>query len=367
MPVPEMPSRNPKPAVRDQSRGEGMRPPEAEAKVDMAVIEAKVAQTIAPMSDGVPAVPAAPSPTRKLAMPGKEPDPTPEPGSVEPDPLVPVAEAGEKKADDGPPAIPENYIKAAKHLGVTEAEVAEMYEENPERAVRILKGYHETVNKTSQSFAALGRKQQEMNAVAAQKAAPAAPVVTDYSDLEEEYGEDSPILKAMKTRDAEIAELKAARAAEPPPQTSVDPVIMTTLDNFFGGDGMKPFQGYYGKVEAGDWRALDAGEFARREAVIAQAEQMVLGAQVQGEAMPLDIALGRAHLMVSEGMREQAIRAEIKSQIKAKANGVTLTPSSSGTGVPSGTNPDGTKTQAQLEADTTARLQRMSAGQKVRG
>ena len=203
--------------------------------------------------------------------------------------------------------------------------------------------------------------------MAAQKAATPAPVATDYSDIEEEYGRDSPIVTRIKQQDADMAELKAARAAEPPPQTSVDPVIMTTLDNFFGGDGMKPFQEYYGKVEAGDWRALDAGEFARREAVIAQAEQMVLGAQVQGEAMPLDVALGRAHLMVSEGMREQAIRAEIKSQIKAKAKGVTLTPSSSGTGVSTGLNPDGTKTQAQLEADTAARLQRMSAGEHVRG
>ena len=92
--------RNPVPAVREQIKGEAMRPPESEPKeVDMAAIEAKVAEYIAPLSGDTPPV-AAPSPTRKLAMPGKDPDPTPEPGSVDPDPLVPEPKAGEQKPDD---------------------------------------------------------------------------------------------------------------------------------------------------------------------------------------------------------------------------------------------------------------------------
>jgi hypothetical protein len=241
-----------------------------------------------------------------------------------------------------------------------------MYADNPERAIRILKGYHQTVNKTSQSFAALGRKQQELNAKAKEATAP-KPVVKDYSDIEEEYGKDSPIVTRIKQQDVEMAELKAAKAAEPAPQGDPDPAIVSTIDNFFGADSMKPFQQFYGTVKNGNWNALDAGEFARREAVIGLAEQMILGAQVQKEHMPLDQALGLAHLTVSEGMREQAVRAEIKAQVKTKAKGVTLAPSSSKPAGDPGRNADGSKTKTQLEADTEARLARLRAGQKVRG
>jgi len=90
-----------------------------------------------------------------------------------------------------------------------------------------------------------------------------------------------------------------------------------------------------------------------------------LGKATQGEQVPLDQALALAHLSVSGGMREQAIRADIKSQVKAKAKGVTLAPSSSKPAGDPGRNADGTKTKTQLEDDTARRLKNLVAGKPL--
>lgn len=363
-------------AVQNQRRGDTMS--SAETLSDDAALQAKVAKNMAVMSDdGQPApTPDVSSPTRKLAMPGKEPDPTPEAGSVEPDPLVPAVKADDQKTDDGPPAIPENYIAAAKHQGISDEEIAKMYETNPQGTVDFLKTTYEATNKLSRSFANLGRKEQEIRAKAVEAAAkPVVAPTVDYSAMEEEYGKDSAIVTRMKQQDTQIAELTAKRAAEPAPQQNVDAAMVSTLDSFFGADGMKPFNSFYGVVENGNWQALNAGEFAQREAVIEMAEQMILGDEVQQShlppsrqsIMPLDVALGKAHLAVSEGMRVQAIRADIKSQIKTKASGVTLAPSSSTPAGDPGRNADGTKTKTQLEIDTKARWDRVNAGKPARG
>jgi hypothetical protein len=48
--------RNPKPAVHEQSRGDAMRPEQAQTEAENAELIAKVAKRIAPMSGGKPLV-----------------------------------------------------------------------------------------------------------------------------------------------------------------------------------------------------------------------------------------------------------------------------------------------------------------------
>ena len=79
---------------------------------------------------------------------------------------------------------------------------------------------------------------------------------------------------------------------------------------------------------------------------------ILLGAEQQGMEMTLDEAFERAHLLTTEGIREQVVRDKIKSSVKKREAGFTLKPSSS----KPHTNTGGQKQGAQFEGEVNQHL-----------
>ena len=75
------------------------------------------------------------------------------------------------------------------------------------------------------------------------------------------------------------------------------------------------------------------------------------GAEALGQEMTIEDALRRSHLSVTEPIREKVIRNEIKEKMSKRSKSLSLKPSSAPK-----TEPDGVKSQKDLEAATMERL-----------
>lgn len=58
--------------------------------------------------------------------------------------------------------------------------------------------------------------------------------------------------------------------------------------------------------------------------LVEQADQIRAGALLQGKEMNYSEALQRAHLVVSDGMKEKVVRTKIIGELKQRNNGITV-------------------------------------------
>ncbi len=103
-----------------------------------------------------------------------------------------------------------------------------------------------------------------------------------------------------------------------------------TLDSFFASETAKDYTQFYG--ESPDWNKLTQGEFANRRAVVQLAGSIVAGASMKGENMSDEIALEKAHLIVSQPYLEKAIVADIHKQLQKRGNSMTIRTNATGSG-----------------------------------
>ena len=150
-------------------------------------------------------------------------------------------------------------------------------------------------------------------------------------------------------RDTGGAKVTAAQAQE-------DAAISQQIDTFFAGPDIAAYKDVYGEVEKGskDWDNLTQGQIKKRYEVVEQADMIQKGAKQQGMDMPLDEAFERAHLLVTDGEREQTIRKSIKAKAVKRGKSLTLAPSDS-TKVAN----TGQKTMAEIEENAGRTLQKL--------
>ncbi len=287
---------------------------------------------------------------------------------------------GENKKEETP-QLSDAYYRAAKHRGWKDQDIKDLYENNPELAIRTFGNIYEALNRSSKEYASFGRAEKE-RAVAAKT----APEKKQEPEKESEFkGVDIEVLKKVdadpeviavvealnqqgKLQFDEIQELKSTRSASATGQPSgMSPIqiraaeqetaaIEQQIETFFRDDELKGYNDFYGELpkDATNWDDLTGKQKMNRWTVIEMMDQMIAGARTLGREMKMDEALNLAHLSVTEPIREKVIRKNIESKVTKRSSNLTLKPS--GTAQPGNEKP---QTKQELESVTAERLNKM--------
>ena len=344
-----------------------------EEKAAMDLVYDHAEENLAALRDDEPTPEPEPEPTPEPeSKPEPEPDPQPEPQpEPEPEPKPEPEPAGDEPEPE--PAGTESKltqaeIRAAKHLGWSEDEITELEQANPDLAKKTCTKALESTNNLSKKFSELGKTQATKPAeTISTPATPTTPVTgpkpIDFTALEKEY-ENDPIVGVLK----QVVEQNTALATEvgtlrdtggvkvTAAQAQEDAAISQQIDMFFAGPDIAAYGDTYGVVKKGskDWDNLTQGQIKKRYEVVEQADMIQKGAKQQGMDMPLDEAFERAHLLVTDGEREQTIRKSIKAKAVKRSKSLTLAPSDS-TKVAN----TGQKTPAEIEENAGRTLQKL--------
>jgi len=272
------------------------------------------------------------------------------------------------------------YYRAAKHMGWTDEDIEKFHSSDPEMAAKTFAKILESVNRSSREFAALGRSLKEKNQQDTTRTEQARPEQTkktefkgiDIEKLRQDYPGDSIVdmVDAMQKQNELLFNQVQELVSRPAPETAQPAsgqdagmaqevaAVQKQVKMFFTGDDMKLYDDFYGSEpsDAKDWNHLTPGQKANRWAVLEMADQLVEGASAYGQEMDLNEALYRAHLSVSEPIREKVIRKDIQSKIEKRSKGLTIKPSGTksdeGEGKPSNRN--------ELVSTVSSRLSKLS-------
>lgn len=262
-------------------------------------------------------------------------DPTPDEGSAKGD------DTGKEKV-----SIPDAYVRAAVHRGWDQKVVDELIETNPELAKKTLEACYLEVNNASKEWSALGRARRDQEveeqnktqtATEAAKGTDVAPIV---NKLKEKY-EDDPLIDGVIKVLEDTAKMANAKpkvqqgqdqyqTATARANASANASMDQRVNSWFSSDALSPYAKFYGKVELGQSLAdLSAGQQENRLAVLDEADMILSGHRMRGINLEPEQALEKAHFMVTEPIREQIIRDNLKATAKKRKRGMTLRPSKS--------------------------------------
>lgn len=242
--------------------------------------------------------------------------------------------------------IEDNLIRAAVHQGWDDKQIKDFMQLDPDRARATFQKMYESVNKLSQQFADIGRKQLEQDA---QEQKPETKPTKkddkkpefkkiDIGELKKQYDND-PIVDLVGQQQEQnealfnmVQDLRETISTRPQ-DTSRQQVELGTeaaavvkqVDTFFKQDDMKLYDDFYG---SGD--NLTPGQAANVNAVLELADQIRAGRTLQGLDTTVDEALIQAHMLVSEPVREKMVRTNIVSALKKRSKGISLKPGSKG-------------------------------------
>ncbi len=278
---------------------------------------------------------------------------------------------GEKKTDDETLTLLASHIQTAVRLGMSEDKVKEHFDKNPEAMISLLAELHKGENGLSARYAQMGRAIQQKQ-IADQKTTvdedTSSESLVDLKKLRARFDDDDE--EAAALIDGVIKPLSDAlvkmqkqmdQRVQPNDQTAYsqqeDRAVQSEVNNFFDNDQLKEFRDYYGTVKPGeDPRvALTGAQFQHRGEVCKEGSSIRIGADFSGEKLTVSDVLQRAHLQLTEPMREEMIREEISSKIKKRAKGLSV---KAGTKKVPKTPSSGDATK-QLELTTKARLKKV--------
>ena len=278
--------------------------------------------------------------TRREAVPTKDiEDPTPDDKDVD----------GDQADDDNPiddttpdgvdgnkevvtdEVLPPAFLRAAIHRGWKEEDVTEFYRTNPEAAMKTFQNCYLDVNNATREWALLGKAKLQRDSVLNAPIAPAKIEVVDIAKLKSEYDLDPGTIAVLEAQNRQIETLNAqpVQPVQPVYQAPVgpDPNIELEIENFFKSANLSDYSEFYGTVALGqDWSDLSSGQRSNRWKVLEQAHLVMLGSEAMGRSInPLE-ALERSHMVVSEPIREQAIRNKLKKTATKRKNSMTIRP-----------------------------------------
>lgn len=239
-------------------------------------------------------------------------------------------------------SIPDAYFRAAVHQGWKPDEIKELYKQNPELANKTFSRLYDSTNQLSRDFAAIGRTKQEQTTkqqTVVPKPGEQRPEFkgVDIEKLRKEYDNDplvdvvAQLQEQNKLLFEQVQKVPAQSTEQTDEQTlrlqiQEEQLVQKEITSFFKDTGMKPYKEFYGDV---DWDKLPNEQKANRWSVVELADQIITGAEAQGRKMNVDEALMLAHLSISEPLREQIIREQIKSDVVKRNKSLTLKPNSS--------------------------------------
>ncbi len=263
-------------------------------------------------------------------------------------------------------SLPDAYYHTAIRQGMEPGEIKELFEANPEVAIRVLGKIHEASNKVANDFATMGRtkmKSANKPADAATATETIAAKKVDLAALKEEYGADSAIVKFAEDMQASIPAntIVPEIVAQPqnqlivqPQNVALDPRVEVMVNQFFTADTLKPYKDFYG--EGKDVNKLTMEQNQHRWDVLDKADEIAEGAALMGRPITPDEAMDMAHSLISKDVQKQAMRAEFKATIKKRGKGLTLKPAQSKTAMPV---KDAKATEKDLEAKVEAQMDKI--------
>jgi hypothetical protein len=259
-------------------------------------------------------------------------------------------EEEEKDSDqDATVNIPEAFVRAAIHQGWEEADVKDLIKANPDLALKTLTSCYNSVTNASKEWSALGRARIQSEREAAESDGRRSGVQdSDDSSIEplleklkENYADDPLIdvvskllknsTKVGKTNEpvnnqqqaADLYHTETARAT-----ASANASVDQRVNTFFSNDTMSPYEEFYGKLglsqTVGD---LTNGQQLHRAQVMEEAECIMTGKRMRNLNPTIEEVLAEAHLIVTEPIREQVIRNNLKKTAVSRKK--TLRPSKS--------------------------------------
>ncbi len=285
---------------------------------------------------------------------------------------TPKSEDGDTDANKDV-VLPPAFLRAAIHRGWKEEDVNEFFESSPDAALKTFQNCLIDVNNASNEWALLGKAKQNRDKVLN------APEVkseeefkgVDIKALTDEYDLDDKTIAILKAQNQQFEAVMKRQVPDvtPQPQQSVqqvsvgpDPNVELQVENFFKSPDLSNYETFYGKINLGqDWNDLSSGQYNNRWKVLEQAELMIQGAESVGHNIdPID-ALDRAHMIISEPIREQVIRDGIKATATKRKNSMTLKPSDGSRSVAKVTSDAGgeqrPRTKVELQESVGEKLQ----------
>lgn len=278
------------------------------------------------------------------------------------------SETEEEAADpETAPTLPESYVRSLKAYGWTEEDIQKNLKLLGADFITTAAKIHGNRNTEVSSWAAAGRAARErVSPVAEGVRQTSNPIQTilqglkpiDTAQLKEKYGEDDLIDAVVGPVNATVAALNAVLPQLMQGQQAVQNAEMQTLnrqiDEFFGGDGMKPFTSLYGDGKS----ELTQEQLDHRNKVLETADALVFGAKAQGRNLTTQEALTASHDLVSSEFKTEAVRAGIRKEAKARSQALVQKPNSRGKR-PVGGSP---RTMKELEGKVGRKLAEVFGG-----
>ena len=236
--------------------------------------------------------------------------------------------------------IPHAFVQAAIRNGWTEDDVAELIETNPTKAKKILNNIYNSVNQSSREWSMLGRA--KLNQTVSSK----DDKQTDDSDfagididkLKAEYEDNvlidgviAPLNEALKKMSKDLkAANKPAVNASSTLDRATEIALQQQVTNFFSSDSMKPYNDFYGELKAGESvENLSPQQAKNRWDVLIEADAIMAGYEAIGKKIDPSEAMARAHLLLTEPLRNSIIRDGIKKTVTKRSKSITMRPSKS--------------------------------------
>jgi len=276
--------------------------------------------------------------------------------------------------------IPDAYLRAAIHQGWDKEVVDDLVKNSPELALKALENLYISTNNASREWSELGRakletdRQQVTNAQSVAEAVvkedPA--VVALIDKLRKEYPDD-PLVDAaimgLKSKPQPVAQPQPKPQAQYETATAranaaANVAIDQRINTFFSADLMKPYEKFYGKLELGQVpEDLTNGQQLNRLAVLEEAECIITGHNMRNRKIELERALEKAHFIVTEPIRQQIIRDNLKATAVKREKSMTLKPSDSKRSSDS-MNADSSKPRNRRELEQAVQLKLNSVFQR---
>lgn len=223
--------------------------------------------------------------------------------------------------------LPAAYVRSLKAMEWTDEEIAEA-EKNPNFVSTAAK-LHQTRNQELSQWAALGRAKQQENATQQQNQPQQGlqPLkMADSAALKAKYGNDELIDSLTGPLNATVQQINAMLPAiQQMQQNSANSHLETLgrqVETFFGGPELKAYGDLYGASN----KTLTPEQSQARNNMLQTADALIVGARMQGRTLSLNEALTLAHDSTSGGFKAKAARADVKSAMEKRGNGISLKP-----------------------------------------
>jgi len=237
-------------------------------------------------------------------------------------------EAGGKKDDAGTkkdesPLLPSGHRRAALARGYTSEEVDHYLETKPDEAVARFEEIFNEWQTENSRWSDRGRQLHAAGQAAKEggdkgnKSSEALPHF-DAEALISEHGNEDLINALVTPLNATIDRVNAATErishSEDFLRNTEQNALTITTQNFLKSKEMEPFKDTYGT----EIKDLTDEQVKNRMELFGEADILVAGAKDHGKDITVQDALERAHIIVSQGTRDEGIRQSIRKSLKKR-------------------------------------------------